>query len=502
MTLFESQTKKWLVLIGVSTASFLGCIDFTIVNTALPAIQGSLHASVTELQWVMSIFSLALATCMVMMGRLADIYGRRLLLYIGMIAFGLASLGAGLSMSIDWLILFRLMQGIFCAILYTASGAIISNAFPANERGKAMGALFGINGVGLAIGPVLGGFIVSVLNWRWIFLVNVPIILMSLFICVCSVTESRNREDGTSIDWLGLMALMIGLSCLILGITQGNSWGWHSSVITSLLSTAILMLVLFYFIEQSVRAPIIQFHLFANRLFIVGAVATFTLALFYCTAFFLMPLYLHNILNETAGRVGLMLLPTTAMVALLSPIIGKITDRHGPRKPLLAGLLFFMISALLQANLTDASSLCYILSAFIFIGIGWACILGPSTVAALSSVPDRMSAVAMGSSWTIHNIGGAVGLGVGVAMYRESAQNTLLDELANHHVASYHWAAQIVSNPELTIQTLGAQTQLSTSDVLSVFHRFFLAGYSSAMEFLAICSLAAWLVVFFLMRKK
>jgi MFS family permease len=203
MHYISEQSRKWWVLIGVSIASFLGCIDFTIVNTALPAIQVDLHATVTQLQWVVNMFLLALCSFMVIMGRLADIYGRRRVLYLGALVFGLSSLAAGLANDIAWLIAFRFLQGISCAVLYTVTGAIVAEAFPEEQRGRAIGLLFGANGLGLAVGPVLGGVIVAAVGWRWIFLVNVPLILISLMICWVSVRESVNQEEGSKIDWGG-----------------------------------------------------------------------------------------------------------------------------------------------------------------------------------------------------------------------------------------------------------------------------------------------------------
>jgi EmrB/QacA subfamily drug resistance transporter len=422
----NETNRKWWILVGVSMASFLGCIDFTIVNTALPAIQHSLNTTVTQLQWIINIFILALASFMVIMGRLADIHGRRLVLYIGMFTFCFSSLGAGLAANIHWLILFRLIQGISCAILYTASGAIISNAFPAEERGKAIGTLFGVNGVGLAAGPVVGGFIVSALSWRWVFLVNVPVIIISLLICFISVRESRDQEQNNNVDWFGLVTLILSLSCLILAVTQGDAWGWHSVLTISLFVIAGIMLILFYYVETRIETPIIQFHLFTNRLFITSAITTFALAFFYCLAFFLMPLYLHTVRHETSYIIGMMLLPTTAMVAILSPFIGRIVDKFGTKISLLFGFGLFVLSAWLQTQFTDDSSLAHVLLAFIFMGIGWACILGPSTVAALSSVPENRGGVAMGASWTLHNVGGAIGLASGTAIYHFYAQNNFI----------------------------------------------------------------------------
>jgi EmrB/QacA subfamily drug resistance transporter len=501
MTFLTESNRKWWVLTGVSIASFLGCIDFTIVNTALPAIQSALNVSVTKLQWVINAFILALSAFMVVMGRLADIYGRRLVLYIGIIVFGLSSLGAGFSPNIEWLIFFRLMQGISCAILYTASGAIVSNAFPVQERGKAIGTLFGVNGIGLAIGPVLGGILVSALSWQWIFLINVPAILVSLIICFASVSESRNREHGTDIDWPGLVTLVITLSSFVLAITQGQAWGWDSMITISLFVISACTLFLFYMIEMRSTSPIIQFHLFANRLFITSVVATFSLALFYCLAFFLMPLYLHNIKNEEGYMIGLMLLPTTAMVALLSPIVGRITDKIGPRMPLIFGFIFFMLSAFFQAQFAENSSTWSIIFAFSLMGIGWACILGPSTVASLLAVPENMGAVAMGTSWTLHNIGGAVGLSIGIIIYHTFAKQNLINNLVSHHISASSWINEAITNPDNAVKLFQQYTHLSISDTLPIFHQFFIAGYHAGMWLLFLSSLSALSIIFFGMKK-
>lgn len=501
MSMFNELNRKWWVLIGVSMASFMGCLDFTIVNTALPSIESALNANVNQLQWVINIFILALSTLMVIMGRLADIYGRRKLLYIGIVVFGLSSLGAGLAANIEWLIFYRFLQGIACAILYTTSGAIVSNTFPENERGKAIGILFGINGIGLAMGPVLGGLLVGLYNWRLVFLVNVPVIIICIIICVFSVRESSNQQ-GTKIDWLGLIILLIALPCLILGLTQGEMWGWNSLITLGLFSVASVLFVLFYFNEIYTREPIIEFHLFANRVFISSVIATFSLALFYCLAFFLMPLYLHLIRNETSIIIGLMLLPTTAMVAILSPIVGKLVDKYGTKLPLMFGFIFFTISAFMQAHFQADSSLFLILTAFLFMGIGWACILGPSTTASLSAVPEDRGAVAMGSAWTIHNIGGSFGLSVGIAIYSLYANNIMLAELANRHLPIGSWMNGIVTDPDRAPAIIQQFTKLNISDAASIVNEFFISGYHAAMWFLCISSLATLFFLFFGFRKK
>lgn len=200
-----------VVLAGVGILSFLGCIDLTIVNTAAPEISRRLGTTMVQTQLVVNVFVVALSMFMVTAGRLSDRLGRRRVLYAGAVLFGLFSLGAGLATTAPVLIAFRFLQGAACAVLYTGTSTIVADAFGAAERGKAIGSLFAINGIGLAIGPMLGGLLVGALGWQWVFLINVPLVLIALVICSVSVRESRGA-DGTGLDWPGLVLLVPGLA--------------------------------------------------------------------------------------------------------------------------------------------------------------------------------------------------------------------------------------------------------------------------------------------------
>jgi EmrB/QacA subfamily drug resistance transporter len=424
----------WIALIGISLANFLGCLDFTIVNTGLPIIQHQLSAKVTELQWVINSFMLALSATMVVMGRIADIYGRRKILYIGMAVFAVSSLGAGLAPNINTLILFRLLQGLSVSILYTVPMAMIASIFPQEHQGKAIGILVGISGFGLALGPVIGGFLIELLGWRSIFLVNLPVILVSFVICLKTLNESKSHEHGNNIDWGGLLLLIIAFPSLIFATVNGSDWGFLSPKTLALYTIGCVSLVALYRVEKNKASPIICFKLFANRLFLSGIAANFALAFSYATVFFLMPLYLHNVLGLQTYQVGLILLPASVMVALLSPVVGYLIDKLGVKQILMCGFTLFAISAYMQSTFTDATTISFIVSASIIFGIAWACVLSPSINAALSSVPATISGVAIGSLGTLHNFGGAVGLAIAATIY----QKTSLVNKTNALLESYN----------------------------------------------------------------
>lgn len=402
---------------GISIASFLGCIDFTVVNTAIPAIAQDMSASIHRVQWVVSLFLMALCAFMVTAGRLADLYGRRRVLYLAMIAFGLSSLGAGLAESIMVLNGWRFIQGAACAVLYTVTVTIVADAFPAHQRGRAVGMLLGVNGLGLALGPVLGGIVVSTLGWRWVFLLNIPLILLSFAFCLGNIRESRLSEGRPVLDIAGVVLLVSALASLLLGINQGAEWGWLSHKTLAVIAIAILLLVAFFHIESRVPAPLVKLSLFRIPAFAIACLASALLAFFYCAAFFLMPIYLEGTRHYSGLILGLLLLPTTAIMALISPLIGRWVDAAGARPPLILGFVALALSAGLQATFTANSALWIIIVAFSLMGIGWGAILSPAAVSALNAVSAEQGGSAMGVAWTLHNLGGAIGLAVSSLIY-------------------------------------------------------------------------------------
>ncbi|MCC2666700.1 MAG: family efflux transporter permease subunit [Gammaproteobacteria bacterium] len=417
-----SNANRW-VLFGISLACFLGLLDLTIVNTALPAIQQEFHSNVLQLQWVMNSVLLSLTTSMAILAKLADTHGRRLFLYIGLAVFAISSLGIALSHHLGILIGFRFLQGIAIALLYIVPLSIIPNIFPLEEQGKATGVLVGISGFGLALGPAVGGILVSTVGWRWIFWVNLPLALVCYLCCIKTLKESKSvsREP---MDWSGFCLLVLSIPTLILAIIESQRVGLFSWQVLSLLSISIVGLISLYRVENKMAFPIIQFSLPKHPLFLTGLIANVALAAFYAVDFFLIPLYLHSIKNYSGSQIGFTLLPATLLVAILSPVVGRIVDKRGPKDLLMVGLLLLLCSALLQTQFREHTTIILLFISYGLFGIGWACILSPALAAALSSVPAERSGVAAGMMGTSHNLGGAIGLACG-SLLMQHAQNFL-----------------------------------------------------------------------------
>lgn len=402
---------------GICLASFLGCIDFTIVNTALPALQRQFGVGVDAVQWAMTLFVMALCCCMVVTARLAEHFGQRQVLYAGMIWFGLASLGAGLSPGLAILNAFRLLQGAGCAVLYTVTAAILVETMPASRRGRALGLLFAANGVGLALGPVAGGLLVSQFGWRSIFLLNVPVIVLSFVLCVGTIAETSARRH-LRLDYPGWLLMVSGLVPLLLWTSYVTRWGWLSLTSIVTLGSAILLLLVFVRAERRTAQPLIDFSVLRNQAFRRACGLSVLLAIFYCVAFMLIPFRLVDLYGLSDAQLGLMLLPVTLVMALVSPLAGRIGDRHGPWRVMTTGFILLGASALLQSTFSSTLPVYWVITASVLMGMGWGAILGPSVTAALGALPPSLHGQGIGISWTLHNLGGALGLAVATRFYQ------------------------------------------------------------------------------------
>ncbi|CAB3756541.1 MULTISPECIES: DHA2 family efflux MFS transporter permease subunit [Burkholderia] len=415
------RRARWLALAGVAIASFLGCIDFTIVNTAIPEIRSSFHADIDQVQWVVTAFVIALSSCTIPVGRLADRHGRRRVMLASMAGFGVASLGAGLAPGLVALVIWRAVQGLACAGLYTASAALVAAMFPEQERGRALGLLFSVNGLGLALGPVAGGLLVDALGWRWIFLVNVPLIAASVALCAGRLTQDAIAAVRARVDWTGVVLLLLILPSGLGAVVRGAERGWTSPATLGLACVALLAGAALARVERRTPAPLLRLAAFRQRSFVLAVCATAVLAFFYCAAFLLMPLYLGELRGQDSAATGWLLLPTTAVMAMVSPLAGRGCDRFGAGPVMALGFAALLVSAVMQSAFGASTAWWRVLAAFACMGFGWGCILGPSMAAALAAVPEALAGTALGLATTVHNIGGSVGLAAATALYRFSA---------------------------------------------------------------------------------
>src|SRR4051794_27336094 len=259
--------RKWWTLVAVCTATFMLLLDITIVNVALPAIQRALDASFSNLQWVVDAYALALATCVLTAGALADLFGRKRLFLIGVVLFTVASVFCGLSNDALFLIIARGVQGVGGAIMFATALALLSQEFHGKERGTAFGVWGATVGAAVAIGPLAGGLLTSWLSWRWIFLVNIPIGIAAVVLSAKQLRESSDPDHG-HLDPIGLVTLTGGLLALVLALIEGNQHGWSSAFILSLLAAAAVLLVAFVASQAVERNAMVDLTLFGRPAFV------------------------------------------------------------------------------------------------------------------------------------------------------------------------------------------------------------------------------------------
>ncbi len=485
----DRYAKKWRALVGISLLSFIVFMDYGIVNTILPGIQADLLASVRQLQWVMNVFFMTLAMFMVTMGRLGDIYGRRRVLYIGVVVFGVASAVCGASPDPAILIAARAVQGTAAAIGLTCAASLVTHAFPEDEKGRALGFFMSITAVGMAIGPVIGGFFLSFLSWRWAFYVNIPVIIVGFMICRGAVPETP-RLLSEKVDWLGLLFLVPGIGVMVLAIMQGNSWGWGSDVMIALYIVTALCLVAFIVVEKRVASPIVDLKLFRHPMFQSAVFAGFGLGGFIGIGTFLPALFLINIQGMPAYVAGMMLLPITVLVMIIPPAIGKLVDARGPAGFMILGQAILVIAAVVQVFFVPASPAWFVLLGLALFGLGWGFQQASTAVAATSALPPEAAGLAIGSLWTFWNIASSITLAVGGMILRVVDQSRLDASLAANNISlsnqQQHVIRSLLSDPSRAEQTLGELPAKLSTEITPLFHDSFTEGYNGAMLFMAI----------------
>ena len=411
-----STGRRMVGFIGLATASFLGCIDLTIVSTALPAITRETDTSIGVSQLVLSGFLTALAMFMVSAGRLGDRLGRRPVLLIGLGVFVAASVGAALSPTIEWLIAARFVQGAACAVLYTGTSTLVEGLYPEGERGRAIGRLYAVNGVGLAIGPVLGGLLVSPFGWQSVFWINAPLGLAAIVLIVWAVPSPR---PGPSVrqDVPGQVLLAVTVAAAVAVVSLPDSAGWTSGPVIAAAVVTVAAGAVLVAVERRALEPLLRVELFSHPRFRAALTSDFFLAAFYASALLVVPQYLSENHDLSEGTIGIALLLVSATMALASPRVGRWVDVSGPIRPLRLGFAALAVTAVTVLVGAATDSIVPLLAGFVFFGLGWASILAPATLAALSAVPKAESGFAIGASWTFHNLGGALGAALAAAIY-------------------------------------------------------------------------------------
>ncbi|HEY7934387.1 MAG TPA: MFS transporter [Solirubrobacteraceae bacterium] len=412
----NDENRRWWALGAMCFALFMIMLDNTVVNVALPSIQRSLHASTASLEWTVNAYTLSFAVLLVTGGRIGDLFGRRRAFLAGVIVFALSSGAIGFSPSDTWLVGWRAIQGIGSALMMPATLSIITNAFPPAERGKAIGTWAGVSAMALAIGPVLGGFLVESVSWQSIFFLNLPVAVGAIVVSLFAVRESRDETVSQRVDIPGVLTLTGGLAALVLALVEGNAWHWGSTRELVLFASAAVALSAFGVIERRQQAPMVDFSFFRSRTFLGANIVAFIVSFAMLAMFFFMALYMQNVLHYTPLEAGLRFLPSTLMIVLIAPVAGRLADRVGSRPLMAFGLVSVSGALFWQSHLTVSSGYGALLPGFMLMGIGMAFVMSPMSTAAMNAVEQTKAGVASGILSMNRMVGGTFGVAILGAM--------------------------------------------------------------------------------------
>jgi EmrB/QacA subfamily drug resistance transporter len=428
--------RKWWTLLVVCIATFMLLLDITIVNVALPKIASDLHATFSDIQWVVNAYALTLASLLLTAGSLADLFGRRLVFTVGLGLFAFASLLCALSPSALFLIVARGVQGIGGAAMYATSLALLVQEFHGRERGTALGIWGATISAAAAIGPLLGGALTEGLGWSSIFFVNVPIGIGAALLALRTVAESRNPE-GTGVDWVGTVTFTASLFLLVLALIRGNEAGWGSTEIVALLAGAAVSMVVFLISQVLQDNAMLDISLFRKPAFTGASLVALSLSSSMFAMFLYLTLYMQTILGLSPLETGLRFLPFTVVSFFISALSGNLSARVPVRFLLGIGLVLVGAGLMMMRGLTALSSWTALLGGFVVSGAGTGLINPALASTAVGVVHPRRSGMASGINNTFRQVGIATGIAVLGALFESEITNKLVPSLAGTPVASH-----------------------------------------------------------------
>ncbi len=408
----QDKNHKWGVLVVIILGSFMAILDNTIVNVALPKIMANFGATVDQIEWVVTGYMIAFAISMPATSWLREVFGLKKVFIASLALFCFGSALCGMAWEKDSLIAFRVIQAVGGGAMMPTGLTLVSEVFPPQERGMAMG-IWSIGAmVAPAIGPFLGGYLVDEVSWRSIFYINLPVGAIAILAAFLILTPSRLSGLARRFDLVGFTSFSVFLATLLIALAQGQREGWDSDYILFCFSISLLGLGTFIASGFLLKDPIIDLRLFANHNFLMANIINFVRAVAIFGSMFLLPLFLQNLLNYTALRTGIILAPTAISVAIVSPFSGLISDRIGPRIPLFSGTVLMAYSLYLYKDLSLNSDYWFLFWPQVMRGAGMGLLNAPLLSAALNAVRREQTSIASGLLTVIMQIGGAFGVAI------------------------------------------------------------------------------------------
>jgi EmrB/QacA subfamily drug resistance transporter len=427
------RDPKWWTLTAVCLGVFMLLLDITIVNVALPDIQTELHATLSDLQWVIDAYALSLAALLLTAGSLADLFGRRRLFVVGLVIFTLGSIACGAAQDIFFLQISRAFQGIGGAAMFATALALLAAAFHGKDRGTAFGVFGATTGVAVAIGPVLGGVLTSGLSWRWIFFVNVPICLLALSVSLLKVVESKDPRAGRP-DWFGFVSFSLALGALVYGLIEAGKEGWGETRVVTCFVISAVLLVVFVTSQLRQRHPMLDLGLLRKPTFTGGLIAAFGVSVSIFSLLTYLVIYVQNVLGYSAVATGVRLLFLSAASFVAAAIAGRLSERIPVKWLIGPGFLVLGVGLLLLLGIQVDSSWTHLIPGLLVSGVGIGMINPPLASTAVGVVPVARAGMASGVNSTFRQVGIATGIAALGSIFSQRVADAVRPDLAAGHV--------------------------------------------------------------------
>ncbi len=415
----QSTNYKWWAFIAVAIGTFASVADQVGVNVALHPVAGHFNSDIPTVQWVVISYTLTISALLLPMGRLSDIIGLKKVYIIGSLIFAIFAIAAGLSLNLSMLISSRVLQGAGAAMTQGTGMAIIAAAFPASERGKAIGLMMGVVSSGAIVGPALGGFLLDLFGWRAVFLVNIPIMALAVGLGIAVLsnqTGGRSEHQRSGFDWQGATLSTGMLLLLLLTVTYAHRFGWTSPPILAGMVGFLILLAGFIWWELRTANPMLELRYFRMPVFSCGVSAAFLTFMGGISIFFLTPFYLQGVLGYSPTQTGLTLVPGAVCMLFLGPLSGRLSDRYGWRALTVSGLSLTSVSLFILSRLTAESTLAAVLPGLILQSCGMGLFFSPNASSVLSSVSRESYGVISAFLNLIRNAGNVVSIAAATAI--------------------------------------------------------------------------------------
>lgn len=448
------RSRRMLVLAICCMSLFIVGLDVTVVNVALPSIERELHATVSGLQWVVASYALVIASLLMLAGSTADRVGRRRTFQVGLALFTLGSLLCSLAPSLTALVVFRMVQAVGGSMLNPVAMSIITNTFTERaERARAIGIWGGVIGLSMALGPVIGGILVSSVGWRSIFWVNIPVGIAAIILTAVFVPESK-APRARRFDPVGQVLVMITLATLVYGIIEGPVSGWTAPDIIACFAAAAAAGAGFAWYETRRREPLLDIRFFRSVPF-SGATMIAVSAFAGLGGFLLLStIYLQDVRGLSALHAGLYMLPMAGMTAICSPLSGRIVGARGPRLPLIGAGIAITVSAVMLTRLAVATSATSLVITYLVFGLGFGLVNAPITNTAMAGMPRTQAGVAAAVASTSRQVGSSLG----VAVIGSAVVSAMVGPIRTGFVPASHIGWWLLVGCGVAVLTLGVTT--------------------------------------------